>query len=361
MSTESPPTLDPRRQAAFGERLTDVLNQGAVALMLSIGHRTGLFDVMAQLPPATSAAIAREAGLDERYVREWLGAMVTGGIVDLGPADGTYFLPAEHASLLTRAARPHNQAAFAQWIPLLGSVENEIVSCFERGGGVPYAAYPRFHAVMAEMSDQTVVSSLIELILPLAPGSGEQLARGIDVLDVGCGSGRAIHRMARVYPRSRFTGYDLSPEAIAHAKREAEEQGIGNVQFEVRDLAEFEAHESFDLVTAFDTIHDQADPERVLDGIHDGLRPGGVFLMQEIGGTSHVHEDVEHPLGAFLYTVSCMHCMTVSLSAGGAGLGAMWGRETAQAMLEGAGFVGIEQTTLAHDTMNQYFVARREG
>jgi 2-polyprenyl-3-methyl-5-hydroxy-6-metoxy-1,4-benzoquinol methylase len=352
-------TIDETRVEAFAGKLLDVLNAGALSLMTSIGHRTGLFDVMGTLPPADSTTIARQAGLSERYVREWLGAMVTGGIVEYDPDAGTYALPAEHAACLTRAARPNNLAATSQWIPLLGSVEDQIVECFERGGGVPYSAYGRFHAVMAEESDQTVVAVLVDTILPEVDGLVDALEQGVDVMDVGCGSGRALNLMARTWPASRFTGYDLSPEAVANAKREASELGLRNVHFEVRDLCDLDATDRFDVITAFDAIHDQADPEAVLAGISRALRPDGTFLMQDIAGSSHVHHDADHPVGPFLYTVSCMHCMTVSLSAGGAGLGAMWGRETACRMLAEAGFAKVDVRSLPHDVINYYYVARK--
>jgi len=185
------------------------------------------------------------------------------------------------------------------------------------------------------------------------------LERGADVLDVGCGSGRAVNRMAWTYPASRFVGYDVSAEAIAAARAEAGERGLCNVRFEVRDVADLTSRDAFDLVTAFDAIHDQARPEAVLASIARALRPDGVFLMQDIGGSSRVEQDARHPLGAFLYTVSCLHCMTVSLAAGGAGLGAMWGSETARRMLDEAGFGKVEVKTLPHDLLNFYYVARR--
>jgi ubiquinone/menaquinone biosynthesis C-methylase UbiE len=352
-------TFDTAAAEAFGERMMDTLNAGALSLMISIGHRTGLFDTLAGLDPATSPEIAAQAGLDERYVREWLGAMVTARVVEVDAESGRYRLPPEHAASLTRAARPGNMAATCQWIPVLGSVESRIVECFERGGGVPYQAYDRFHQVMAEESDQTVVAALQGDILPGVPGLVERLESGIDVLDVGCGSGRAVNLLARTYPKSRFTGYDFSVEAVAAATAEAEQLGAHNARFLATDAAEIEDADAFDLITAFDAIHDQVRPDAVLAGIARALRGDGVFLMQDIAGSSHVHRDVEHPVGTFLYTISCMHCMTVSLAGGGAGLGAMWGRETACRMLAEAGFAHVEVKSLPHDVINFYYTARK--
>src|SRR5918997_5271 len=298
-SSTMPPQqqFDQKRAEAFAERLMDVLNSGALALMTSIGHRTGLFDVMAGLPPSTSEQIALAADLNERYVREWLGAMVVGRIVEHDPENGTYRLPQEHAAFLTRAASPDNIAAFAQYIPLLGSVEDGIVESFKNGGGVPYSAFPRFHEVMAEDSGQTVLPALREHILPLVPGLIQRLEKGIDVLDVGCGSGRALNLMARSFPNSRFVGYDFSEEAIARARAEAQEHGTTNTRFEVKDAAALDEVDSYDLITTFDAIHDQAEPAKVLRGIAAALREEGVYLMQDIAGSSHLHNNVDHPLG----------------------------------------------------------------
>ncbi len=102
--------LDQQKAEAFAERLLDLINGGAITLMTSIGHQTGLFDAMAGLEPSTSWEIAAAANLNERYVREWLGPMVVGGIVEHDPEAGTYWLPQEHAAFLTRAASPENIA-----------------------------------------------------------------------------------------------------------------------------------------------------------------------------------------------------------------------------------------------------------
>lgn len=351
--------IDAARAEAFAGKMLGILNGGALSLMISIGHRTGIFDVMRGLAPETSAEIAARAGLSERYVREWLGAMVSGGIVEFDAARGRYFLPPEHAASLTRDARPNNLAVTAQWIPVLGAVEDEIVDCFARGGGVSYSAYERFHAVMAEESDQTVVASLLGEIVPLVSGLAAALEAGIDVLDVGCGTGRALQLLARAYPKSRFIGFDLSAEAIAVARQEATGRRLANLRFEVRDVAELCLEAGFDLVTAFDAIHDQARPAEVLAAIARALRPDGTFLMQDVAGTSRLEEDARHPLGSFLYTISCLHCMSVSLASDGAGLGAMWGERTARRMLAEAGFGEVDVRSLPRDPMNLYYLARR--
>jgi 2-polyprenyl-3-methyl-5-hydroxy-6-metoxy-1,4-benzoquinol methylase len=353
-------SFDQAKAEAFAGHLLQYLNHAAFCLMASIGHRTGLFDAMRELPASTSHDIARAASLQERYVREWLGAMVTAGIVEVDSTSTWYSLPREHAAMLTRAAGPDNVAALAQYVPMLGIVEEDVIACFRHGGGVPYEKYARFHAVLAE--DDTVVSALELHILPLVPGLTDRLSRGLRVLDVGCGSGRALIRMAELYANSRFTGLDLSREAIAAAKAESDRKHLRNVEFIARDLSDFDVSaepESYDFITTFDAVHDQARPLNVLKGIHRSLSPDGVYLMQDIKGSSYVHGNIGHPLGTFLYTVSTMHCMTVSLAQGGEGLGAMWGEEKTREYLAGAGFRAVETHRPTHDVMNNLYVARK--
>lgn len=356
------PEVDSAKAEAFAGRFLTALNNGALCLMVSIGHRTGLFDVLSALPPSTSEEIASRAGLNERYVREWLGAMVAAGVVEVDPIATRFVLPAEHAASLTRAAAADNMAVFAQYIGLLGGVEDDIVECFRKGGGVSYERYPRFHAVMAEDSGQSVLSSLESHVLPLVPRLTARLATGMRVLDVGCGRGRIMNRLAELYPKSRFIGMDLSRDAVEYARMEATRKGLPNIRFEVRDLSDFDRTaeaERFDFITTFDAVHDQARPLNVLRGIHRALATDGIYLMQDIRGSSCVHNNVDHPIGTLLYTVSCMHCMSVSLAQGGEGLGAMWGEETTREYLRRAGFRSVETHRLAHDIQNNWYVVRK--
>ena len=341
----------------FEDYMLDVMNKAAVALMLSVGHRTKLFDSMYDCTSMTSHQLAEKANLNERYVREWLGSMVTGKIVDYDPQNKTFSLSKNKAKLLSRGGS-YNYASSMQWIPALAFVEDEIVDCFEKGGGVPYESYHRFHEVMAEDSSQTVLPALVDKILPLVPNLVDRLKKGIKVLDVGCGSGRALNLMAQHFPNSQFTGYDFSKEAIQNATKESEKFGNKNTFFEIQDVEHFSITEKFDLVTAFDAIHDQAAPAKVLENIKGVVKEDGVFLMQDIGSSSQLENNKTHPLGPFLYTVSCLHCMTVSLALDGHGLGAMWGKEKAIEMLNEAGFSNVNVKQLPHDPINYYYIAK---
>jgi ubiquinone/menaquinone biosynthesis C-methylase UbiE len=350
--------FDEARANAFAERSMQRLVDAGVAMMSSIGHRTGLFDAMSTLAPSTSEEIAQAANLNERYVREWLGCMTSSGVVEYDPKTRTYTLPPEHAAFLTRAASPNNLAQVMQFISVLGSVEDKIVDCFRNGGGIGYHCFCRFHDVMAEESAQTVVAALEQHLLPLAPDMVEKLRKGCDALDLGCGKGRAIMAMAQMFPKSRFVGWDFEQPVIDAANKEARERGLTNVRFEVRDAEKIREVSAFDVIFTFDSVHDQKRPDVMLANIRRALRPGGVYFMQDIKASSHVETNVDNPIAPFIYTISCMHCMTVSLAQGGMGLGAAWGRELAEKMLVEAGFDAPEVHELPHDPMNYFYIMR---
>jgi SAM-dependent methyltransferase len=227
---------------------------------------------------------------------------------------------------------------------------------------VPYAKYPRFQAVMAEASGLRFDHSLVDKIVPLT-GIGAALDRGIEVLEIGCGKGHALNLLARAFPRSRYSGYDISDGGIAAARAEATALGNTNARFAVRDVATLDEVGRYDLITAFDVIHDQAQPSAVLKGVARALAPGGSFLMVDIRASSNLEENIPHPFAPFLYGISTMHCMTVSLALNGAGLGAVWGEQKALEMLNGAGFTRVDVHRLADDPLDNYYVARagREG
>jgi 2-polyprenyl-3-methyl-5-hydroxy-6-metoxy-1,4-benzoquinol methylase len=349
--------LDQEKAEAFAGTMMGILNGGMLSLMTSIGHETGLFDAMADLPPSTSEEIAHAAGLNERYVREWLAAMVTGQIVEHAPAEGTHLLPPEHALFLTRASGPDNMAVFARLIPALSEVYNGIVHSFRDGGGVPYDQHNTTLTCFAGYTAQVFDQSLISKVIPLMPEVESALKDGIEVLEIGCGTGHSTNVMAAAFPDSRFTGYDFREVALEQARAEAQSKGLGNVDFRKQDLVDMADVDAFDLVTAFDVIHDQAQPRQVLRHIVTALRPGGTYLMVDIKAATDVQDNMQHPMAPFLYTSSTMHCLTVSLAQGGEGLGAMWGEQKAIELLGEAGFEDITVNEVEGDVFNNYYIA----
>lgn len=350
---------DPALVEEFGARMVGMFNEACTALLTSIGQQTGLFDALAATGPATSPELAAAAGLDERYVREWLAGMTVSRILAHDSATRRYSLPEAHAAWLTAAAGPNNLARTMQFVPLLASVEEGIVGCFRKGGGLSYDQYPRFHAVMDTESRATMDAALLDVMVPLIDGLHGRLRAGIDVADIGCGSGHAINVLAAAYPASRLVGYDFSEEAIARARTEAEQLGLTNARFEVCDVATLDVEAGFDLVTAFDAIHDQAHPGHVLAAVARSLRPDGVFLMCDVKASSRVDENLDNPMAPAMYTFSTMHCTPVSLGLDGDGLGTMWGHQLATSMLHEAGFASVDVREIEDDPVNSYYVCRR--
>ncbi|MCC6387107.1 MAG: methyltransferase domain-containing protein [Dehalococcoidia bacterium] len=351
--------VDQDKAQAFGARMLAMVSDTTLAFMVNVGHEVGLFEAMAGLPPATSDAIAETTGLNERYVREWLATMAAARVVDYDHTAGTFQLPAEHAMSLTSAAGPANMALWAWGFIGCAEALDLLPDCFRNGGGVPYSRFTKFPKVMAAISGANYDTTLLSSTLPLVPGLVDRLEQGIDVADVGCGSGHAINIMARAFPKSRFVGYDFSEPSLAAAREEASAWGLANASFESKDAATLSGPPRFDFVTAIDAIHDQAHPRNVLKGIAEMLRPGGTFLCVDVAASSNLHENLENPMAVIMYGVSTMHCMTVSLALGGEGLGAMWGEQKARELFAEAGFTSVETKRVELDMENNYYICRK--
>jgi SAM-dependent methyltransferase len=349
--------VDKQRVQDFARKLFGLYTSGILTLLVDIGHKTGLFEAAAK-GPGTSQQIAERAGLNERYVREWLGAMATGGLVEYEPTSQTFTLPPEHAVCLTGTSS-RNLAAGSQNLPMLAARLPRIVECFRKGGGVPYAEFrPDFTEAMDASWRLLYDGLLLKGFLPAAKGLPERLQAGIRVADLGCGTGHAINLMAREYPRSRFVGFDLGADAIGRASAEATELGLTNARFEVLDVTQLPPEPKFDLITSFDAIHDQRDPAAVLRCAAAALAPDGIYLMIEPKASSNLEDNIGNPFTPYMYGMSVLHCMTVSLAENGAGLGTAWGEQRARRMLEDAGFTSIEVVD-APGPQNSIYICRR--
>ncbi len=350
--------LDETRVEAFAERLFGFYTGGLLTYLVDIGHTTGLFEAASD-GPATSLELARRSGMHERYVREWLGAMVTGGVMTYEPTTGSYELPAEHAACLTGSTSA-NIAPFSLLNTHLAKHVDQVARAFREGGGVPYATFgPEFTGVMDALSRAGFDEDLLSEWLDLVPGLRARLAEGARVADIGCGTGHAVVVLAQAFPASDFVGYDISEEALAAARREVAAHGLHNARFEVQDAATLSVDDPVDVVFVFDAIHDQVAPDDALRRIHDMLAPDGVFLMFETQASSNLEDNVAHPLAPYLYAISTLHCLTISLAHDGAGLGAVWGEQRARAMLHDAGFGRVQVRDVPDEPVNALYVARR--
>jgi 2-polyprenyl-3-methyl-5-hydroxy-6-metoxy-1,4-benzoquinol methylase len=354
----------------FAQKMIDILNYGALNLAMAIGYRTGLYEVLDTVDsPQSATDIAAKAGLSQRYVKEWLGVMVTAGIVEVSlgeDGEDRFHLPKARADFLTRRAGNSNLGVYTQEVPLLTLCAMEaVIQGFATGEGISYQHYPRFQAFMSELANVKHREILVNQFLPCVDNGKlvPRLRKGIKVCDLGCAEGVALLLMARAFPNSEFTGVDLSAEVIHEARLEAKRQAITNVRFITLDAAMLKDHDQFrgffDYVMAFDAIHDQTQPLEALQGVFSMLAEDGLFSMIDIAARTRLAGNATHPLGPFLYTVSLMHCMPVGLMDGGAGLGMMWGREMATDLLRQAGFQNVEVLEMPFDAFNLHFFCRK--
>lgn len=348
--------LDPQKMEATAGKIMSMYVGQMMTYMIDIGHRTGLLATAAQ-GPGTAAELAARAGLIERYVTEWLGAVVTGGLFDYDAETSTYSLPPESGVVLTAGPMPLSAIAGLQ--THLGKHVGEVARVFREGGGVPYSAYrPEFTDLMDQVGRAWYDCSLVDVCLPTVEGLTATLDAGGTAADFACGSGHALVVLARRFPASTFVGYDLDEGAIACARAEAAGAGLSNVRFEVADIARVADAGLYDAVFVFDAIHDQVDPSGALRAIHRSLKPGGVFVMKEPRAGDRLEDNIGNPFSPIMYSVSTLHCLTVSLAHDGAGIGTAFGEGLARKLLADAGFDVVDVQGTPGDPMDAVYIAR---
>jgi SAM-dependent methyltransferase len=302
--------------------LDDVAGFGAT-LLAYIGDRLGLFRDLAAEGPSTSSELAARTGTSERYVREWLGAMVCADYLAYEPGSRTFALSPGARAVLADETGPFFTVGFQQMLAGLTRSLPAVVEAFKAGDGVAQSSYNGdVWCGMDRLAAGWVRHALLEQWLPAMPDLGAALERGARVADVGCGRGRAVVRLAKAFPVSNFVGYDVFEPALAHAVDHARAEGVADrVRFELLDVCDG-LPERYDVVTAFDVVHDSADPLGLLRAVGESLPDKGIFVCLEMSCSDRL-EDNAGTVGTILSTVSLLYCMPSSLAASGAGLGAI--------------------------------------
>ncbi len=321
-----------------------------------IGDRLGLFRALAASGPCSSRALARTIDLDERYVREWLKAMVSANYVEYDAQEQEYSMTPEQVAVLVQEDSPVFAAgAFQFALPSL-LLTPRLIERFEDGGGISYSELdPEIFEAIDRMHRPWFEHRLTTGWLPAVPRVDERLLSGTTVLDVGCGLGRASLAVARAYPNSRVLGIDPHEDSIARARRLASDSGLKNVDFRVVRLEEIANSEAYGLILAIDCIHDMPDPIGALRGIRTLLAPAeGLLFWSEPTG-SHNPLENRNPVGKMRATLSPFHCLTVSLAAGGAGLGTIIGEKGARDLADEAGFEYFEKLPI-ENAMQQFYL-----
>jgi ubiquinone/menaquinone biosynthesis C-methylase UbiE len=330
--------LDQEKLEAFVGRI--VLDAGTAMRggLMYIGDRLGIFAALAQSGPVTAAELARQTGLNERYLREWLGSMATAEYVEHDSAGDTYFLPPEHALPLADEEFPFFTGGLLQMVVPTVTVAPQVAEAFKTGSGVTQDQYlPDLYEAIERMTAPWYKHHLVQTWIPAMPGVQEKLQAGGSACDVGCGSGRAPLTIAKAFGAAEVEGYDVHAGSIQRARSTAQSYGLADrVTFTVGDGAEL-PEGRFDLVSTFDVVHDSVDPVGLMSAIRGSLREDGTYLMLEMNASGDVEEN-RNPLGKFLYNVSTLYCMTTSLAHGGAGIGACMGEEKARELAYASGF-----------------------
>lgn len=349
--------MDMERAKAFGQRMLSTYSAAMTVMFVDIGDRTGLLAAAAQ--GGTVGEIARAAGLAERPVREWLHGMVTAGVVEHDAEAATFRLPEEHAGLLT-GETPFNLAPLAR--ATAGNIANapRIAESFRDGAGIsPSEMDEELVDVLDRMSRYRFDALIPDTYLPAAGATHQKLQEhGGRVADVGCGSGHAANVMARTLPAAEVVGYDRYEPGLDRGRAEAQQMGLDNVRFVAADAATVASDGPFDLITAFDVIHDLAAPAEALSSIREGLGEGGAFLMYDVGAPSDLEQQVRLAWAPLMYGLSVGYCIQTALADDGAALGSMWGRERAEQLLRDAGFRDIEVTRPPLDPINLLYTCR---
>lgn len=332
---------------------------GAFTMALGyVGDRLGLFRAMAGAGPLTSTELAEKTGLNERYVREWLRAMVASEYINYDTVSTKYVMTEEQAFVLADEDSPmFVGGAFHFTTPSIWNVP-KIIDAFQRGGGIPYSEIGKeIPEAIERFFRPGYVHFLAKDWLSAVPGLTPRLERGVAIADVGCGRGQSTVAMAKAFPKSKVLGIDYHGPSIERARKLAAAQDLTNIEFLQAAAQEIPKNRSFELVCSFDCIHDMVDPDATLKAIREALADGGVYVWSEPNASANAHEN-RNPVGKAFHSISPLHCMTVSLAYNGAGLGTVIGEAGARALAKTAGFSSFERLPI-QNPFNQFFALRK--
>ncbi len=340
---------------------TRVVNDmgGAFTMALAyIGDRLDLYRALQQAGPVSSAELAERAGLHERYVREWLRAMVAAEYIEYDPQTGRYLMTPEQAAVLADEDSPYFLGGgFQMTAPSIYNTP-QVIEAFRSGGGVPYHEMSEdITCGIERVFRPAYVHFLVRDWIPAIDGMQQKLEAGAMVTDIGCGRGQSTVEMAKAFPKSNFIGVDNHADSIDAARRLAERSQVRNTFFLRAGAEDLQGPEPFDLICSFDCIHDMPQPLAAAERIFATLADDGVWLWSEPNASHEAHEN-RNPIGRAFHAVSPMHCMTVSLAHGGAGLGTVIGEKGAREIARHAGFSRFERLEI-EDAFNRFFAVRK--
>jgi SAM-dependent methyltransferase len=334
-------------EAFLGQAFADLAASYA-GVMVSIGHKLGLYRALAGQGPLSSFELATRAGYEERYVREWLNSQVAGGYLDYHEESATYELPAEYVPVLADTASPFYLPAAYDVPASMWFDQERALGAFRTGDGIPWGDHDeRLACGVAAFYRNGYNASLVPEWLPALEGVVEKLERGALVADIGCGHGHSTVLMATAFPQSRFVGVDTHAESIEAARANAEAAGVADrVTFELGDAQSYPG-EGYDLVCFFDCLHDLGDPVGAARRAYEALAEDGTLMAVEPFAGDAVPDNLG-PVARIYYSASTMICVAHSRSEDvGLALGAQAGPARLADVFRQAGFASIRP---AHET-----------
>jgi SAM-dependent methyltransferase len=340
----------------FVDKAVQDVGAAQSAALVVIGDQLGLYKAMAGAGPLTSAELAQRTATVERYVREWLVNQAAGGYVDYDPATERFTLTEEQAATLAVEDSPTFLLGAFQLALGFTRTMAKVKDAFRQGGGVRYEECdPSVHEGINRLFRPGYKANLVPNWIPALTGVQAKLEAGARVADVGCGFGSATILMAQAFPKSKFFGFDTHEPSVLAALRAAGEAGVGDrVHFQVGSSADFPGW-GFDLVTFFDCLHDMANPIGAARRVSSSLAQDGTWMIVEPRAGDRVEENL-NPVGRIYSSASVLHCLTVSLAHGGAGLGTIAGESKIRDVVLAGGFTQFRRA--AETPFNAVFEAR---
>ena len=338
--------IDQNALNEFMERAVNDLSASYGGVMVSLGHRLGLYKAMAGAGPLSAQEVAQRAGCAERYVREWLNSQAAGGYVRYYAASETYELPPEQALALADEDSPLFLPPAWNVPASLWFDEEKVTWAFRTGEGISWGdRHERLSCGVAAFYRNCYRGALVQDWLPALSGVVEKLQQGAKVADIGCGHGHSTLLMAAAFPNSRFWGFDSHEDSIAAARRHAQMSDRGqSVIFDVATARSYPA-QGFDLICFFDCLHDMGDPVAAAEYAASALAKDGTVMLVEPFANDHVEDNLT-PVGRLYYSASTTICCAHSLSEDGKmALGAQAGEARLRAVFQKAGFRNFRRAT----------------
>jgi SAM-dependent methyltransferase len=325
-----------------------VMDMGAVisAPLMMIGEKLGLYKAMAGAGPLSSQEVAERSGAAERSVREWLANQAAGGYLTYDAQTGRFTLPDEHALALAEEDSPFYLLGAFELIASLYADEDQIREAFRSGAGMGWHEHDhRLFSGTERFFRPGYRAHLVSEWIPALEGVQAKLERGARVADLGCGHGASTVIMAKAFPASEFRGFDYHAPSIEHARQAAEEAGVaGRTSFEVASAEEYPGG-GYDLVCAFDCLHDMGDPVGASVHVHETLASDGVWMIVEPFANDDLEENL-NPVGRLFYGASTVICTPASLDQDvGLALGAQAGEARLREVVKQGGFTRVRRAT----------------